>query len=69
MIPKCDLCDDVGKLHLRGKCHPTAPLRAEFDKGILSLYCYVPECNRLVAKLCCLPVEDIDVSNIQASTN
>lgn len=55
--PKCDLCGDTGELHLRGKCHPTAPLRAELEDGVLSLYCYIPECNRLVAQFTCQPKE------------
>lgn len=46
----CDLCSNTGPLHLRGRCHPTAPLRAEMDGAMLTLWCYVPECNRVVAK-------------------
>ena len=45
----CDLCGDQGPLVLKPICHLTAPLRAEFENGILTLYCYVPECNRVVA--------------------
>ncbi len=45
----CELCGDF-PVHLHGRCHPTAPLRAEMDEnGRLSLYCYVPECNRFIA--------------------
>ncbi len=49
----CDLCNQQSSvLHVRGRCHITAPLRAELDcqQGILTLYCYVPECNRVVAR-------------------
>lgn len=55
-LTACDLCHDAtsptatGPLHIHSKCHITAPLRAEFENGVLSLYCYVPECNRLVGK-------------------
>ena len=50
--PSCDLClcGDAGLLDLHARCHPRAPLRAETENGMLSLYCYVPECNRLVAR-------------------
>ncbi len=48
--PGCDLCGDTGVLHLGARCHPTAPLRAELHKDVLTLYCYVPECSRTVAK-------------------
>jgi hypothetical protein len=49
--PACDLCGDVGILHLHALCHPSAPLRAELDgpAGTLKLYCYDRDCNRLVA--------------------
>lgn len=47
----CDLCgDNTPPIHLHAKCHLTAPLRAEIDKGMLTLYCYLPECNRVVAR-------------------
>ncbi len=50
----CEFCHDspeLSKLHLRARCHPTAPLRVELQSGILSLFCYIPSCNRLVARL------------------
>ena len=50
-MSKCELCQD-GKdamLFLHAICHPTAPLRAQLDGTTLTLYCYVPTCNRLVA--------------------
>ena len=47
----CDLCGDW-PVQLRGKCHTTAPLRAELDEtGLLTLRCYVPDCNSIVAQL------------------
>lgn len=48
----CDLCGDNSQplLHLHASCHMTAPLRAELEDGVLTLYCYRPECNRVVAK-------------------
>lgn len=45
----CDLCGDVGVLHLHSRCHPSAPLRVEIEGDRLSLFCYLPECGRLVA--------------------
>ncbi len=48
----CDLCgDNTGPLHLHAKCHMTAPLRAELDGGVLTLYCYVPTCDRVVTRM------------------
>jgi len=47
----CDLCGDF-PVRLVGRCHPTAPLRAELtEDNTLVLYCYLPECNREVARL------------------
>lgn len=48
----CGLCRDAGKVTLMGRCHVNAPMRAEYDNatGVLTLYCYVPECSRVVAK-------------------
>lgn len=48
--PGCDLCGSTGPLHLSGRCHPTAPLRAELAGGVLTLRCYVPECGREVGR-------------------
>ncbi len=48
--PKCDLCDDTGALKARAKRHPSAPLRAELAGNILTLYCYVPTCGRVVTR-------------------
>lgn len=48
----CDLCGDAAsELFLRARCHPTAPLRAVKDGASLTLRCYVPECDRVVAVL------------------
>lgn len=46
----CDLCGDFpAELHAR--CHPTAPLRIEkISETEIVLYCYVPTCNREVAR-------------------
>lgn len=48
----CALCGDASALlHIHARCHPAAPLRAEIEQGsLLALYCYVPECNRFVAR-------------------
>lgn len=48
--PTCEFCGDTGPLVLVGRCHPTAPLRAVLDNGILTLRCYLPECDRVVAR-------------------
>ncbi len=46
----CELCGDF-PAHLRSVCHTSAPLRAEMHEGgILKLFCFLPECNRLVAE-------------------
>lgn len=47
----CDLCGDF-PAELRGKCHPTAPLRVvALSDSEYVFYCYVPTCNREVARL------------------
>lgn len=57
-LPGCDLCgDNVGPTQLRARCHLTAPLQAEFEDGVLTLRCYVPECRRVVARLRVAKVE------------
>ena len=49
-IQGCELCGDF-PAELRARCHPTAPLRIEMeDANTMAVYCYVPECNRLVAR-------------------
>ena len=53
-IPKyCDLCHDEHglpeELCLHARCHINAPLRAVLRGNMLTLYCYLPECNRAVA--------------------
>lgn len=46
----CELCGDF-PAHLESRCHPSAPLRVEaLSEHEIALYCYVPECNRLVAR-------------------
>jgi hypothetical protein len=46
----CELCGNQPEiLHLHARCHLTAPLRAELEDNTLSLFCYLPECNRKVA--------------------
>jgi len=47
--PSCELCADVRTImHLHARCHPAAPLRIELSESVLTLYCYVPQCNRRV---------------------
>ena len=46
----CELCAEF-PAELQSRCHPSAPLRVEALSEIeIALYCYVPECNRLVAR-------------------
>jgi hypothetical protein len=46
----CDLCGDFPAV-LRPRCHPTAPLRMELVSPTeLVVRCYVPTCNREVAR-------------------
>ena len=47
----CDLCGDF-PVELHGRCHPTAPLRVVMPSASeVVFYCYLPECNREVARL------------------
>ena len=47
----CEMCGDF-PVTLYSRCHPTAPLRVEMiSPGELVFYCYVPECNREVARM------------------
>lgn len=55
--PECDLCSDTGPLTARSVCHPTAPLRAVIENGVLTLRCYIPACDRLVARFQVVDVE------------
>lgn len=49
-IHGCELCGDFPVM-ISGRCHPTAPLRIEMeDSSTMAIYCYLPDCNRLVAK-------------------
>jgi len=49
-IKGCDLCGDF-PAQLRARCHPTAPLRVEMASATeIVLYCYLPECDREVAR-------------------
>ena len=53
----CDLCGDF-PAQLRAGCHPTAPLRMELaTPTLLIVRCYVPTCNREVAKFALLSAE------------
>lgn len=46
----CDLCGDFPATLAAG-CHPSAPLRVEaLSEREIALYCYVPDCGRLVAR-------------------
>lgn len=53
----CEFCGDTGPLVLVGRCHPTAPLRAVIEDGELTLRCYIPECDRVVAQFKLAPLE------------
>lgn len=47
----CELCgDNKPPFHIHAHCHLTAPLRAELENSVLTLFCYLPECNRVVAR-------------------
>jgi hypothetical protein len=46
----CDLCGDQGPLFLHARCHLTAPLQVSLEDDVLIIRCYVPECNREVAR-------------------
>lgn len=57
-IPVCDLCGDQKALWLESGCHFTAPLAARLEGEWLIISCYVPECNREVARFkvtTCIP--------------
>lgn len=46
----CELCGDF-PVTLHARCHPSAPLRVEMpNANELVLYCYLPKCNRPVAR-------------------
>lgn len=64
-IHGCDFCGDWPVV-IVGRCHPTAPLRAELaEDGTLSLFCYLPECSRLVwrVKVESMPADSIDTGS------
>lgn len=47
----CSFCGDFSAhLHIHARCHPAAPLRAELSEGYLTLFCYLPDCNRRVGQ-------------------
>jgi len=49
----CELCGDQPsqeEMHLRAKCHLTAPLQVTLDGQVLILRCYLPNCGREVAR-------------------
>lgn len=48
--PECEFCGDQGPLLLRARCHLTAPLRVVLDGDQLVVRCYVPDCDREVAR-------------------
>jgi hypothetical protein len=51
-VAGCSLCGDTdGRLFLHARCHPSAPLRAVKDGDVLILRCYLPDCDREVARL------------------
>lgn len=47
---KCDLCEDQTKLTLSARCHLTAPLQVSVEDGVMILRCYLPDCQREVAR-------------------
>lgn len=50
VVKGCDLCGDWPVV-LGSRCHPAAPLRVEMVSPTeLVLRCYVPTCNREVAR-------------------
>jgi len=56
-IEGCELCSDWPVV-LSSRCHPTAPLRLEMiDEETLVAYCYLPQCNREVARFKIAKVE------------
>lgn len=59
---ECELCGDTQTLVLVGRCHPTAPLRAEIENGVLTLRCYIPDCNRFIARF---EISEVPVTEIQ----
>jgi len=49
-IKGCELCGDF-PVGLHGRCHTTAPLRIDMeDSTTMVVRCFLPECNRVVAK-------------------
>lgn len=57
---ECEICVGSNEtFFLTGRCHKGVPLRAILENveedgrpvSILTLYCYVPTCGRIVAKL------------------
>lgn len=54
-IKGCELCGDF-PVTLAARCHPSAPLRIVMETPMtLVMYCYVPTCNREVARLQVVP--------------
>lgn len=50
-LPGCELCGDF-PTEIHGRCHPTAPVRIVVeDAETVSVRCYVPECDRFIARL------------------
>ncbi len=47
----CDLCGDTsGAVFLHARCHPSAPMRASMEGNVLTLRCYLPDCDRMVVQ-------------------
>lgn len=46
----CELCGDQGPLLLQSRCHMTAPLRVTLEGDEMIMNCYLPDCNREVAR-------------------
>lgn len=48
----CELCGgNASPMYLHARCHLSAPLEAVLTGDVLELRCYLPSCNRLVAKM------------------
>ncbi len=47
---ECEFCGSSGPLQLTPRCHTCAPLMAILEGDTLTLKCYLPECQREVAR-------------------
>lgn len=56
----CDLCGGTERVVLNSACHFMAPLKAEVEGDTLILRCYIPDCQREVARFKIVREELID---------